>query len=162
MIFLFILNLIASAESVEHKAHVHGSAKVGIAFEGAMGKLTFEAPGLGLFGFEHVAKKSKDLQKQKEMLKVLQNKIGDMFVFSKNINCTFGKEKININQEDGHSDVDASFDINCEKDPMGTTLTVNVQKIFPAIEDVDVQVLVGDVQKTAKAKKNGTKIELKK
>ena len=115
MIFLFILNLIASAESVEHKAHVHGSAKVGIAFEGAMGKLTFEAPGHGLFGFEHVAKKSKDLQKQKEMLKVLQNKIGDMFVFSKNINCTFGKEKININQEDGHSDVDASFDINCEK-----------------------------------------------
>ena len=78
MIFLFILNLIASAESVEHKAHVHGSAKVGIAFEGAMGKLTFEAPGLGLFGFEHVAKKSKDLQKQKEMLKVLQNKIGEI------------------------------------------------------------------------------------
>ena len=40
----------------------------------ALGKLTFEAPALGIFGFEHVAKKSQDRQKQKEMLAQTQQK----------------------------------------------------------------------------------------
>jgi hypothetical protein len=55
----------------------------------------------------------------------------------------------------------AMFDVTCLKSPAGSKITFNFQKIFPKINDLDVQILVGDLQKAVEAKKNGTTVELK-
>jgi hypothetical protein len=60
-----------------------------------------------------------------------------------------------------HSDTIAMFDVNCVRSPAGTSITFNFQKVFPKISDLDVQVIVGDLQKAVEAKKNGTTIDLK-
>ena len=42
-----------------------------------------------------------------------------------------------------------------------TKIIFNFQKVFPKITGLDVQVIVGDLQKALKAKSNGTALELK-
>lgn len=153
-----------SAEHREHKAHVHGAAKMAIAFDGLVGKITWEVASEGIYGFEYVPKTAADKKKQQDGLKKLETNISDMVAMSPDLKCVFTKEKIEVDQHEGgkHSDIDASFNIKCEKDPIGSTIAFNVQKSFPRLKDVDVQILAGDLQKSVEAKSNGFKVELKK
>ncbi len=151
-------------EHREHKAHQHGAAKMAIAFDGLVGKITLELASEGIYGFEYTPKKESDKKKQQEGLKQLENNIEKMVAFSPELKCVFNKEKIEVDQHEGgkHSDIDASFGIHCEKDPIGTAITFNVQKYFPKLKDVVIQILAGDLQKSVEVKSNGLQVELKK
>lgn len=157
-------NLTFAETHREHKAHQHGAAKMAIAFDDVQGKITLELASEGLYGFEYVPKKEGDKKKQKDGLAKLEKNISHMISFSENLKCIFSKEKIEVNQQEGgkHSDIDAVFNIKCEKDPIDSELTFNIQKYFPKLKDVDVQILIGDVQKSVEANTSGYKVELKK
>ncbi|MFZ3229731.1 MAG: DUF2796 domain-containing protein [Pseudobdellovibrio sp.] len=150
-------------EHREHGAHKHGAAKMSIAFEGLKGKITLELASSGVYGFEYIPKKESDKQKQKSGLELLEKEISSMIVFDANLKCAILKDKIEVDQHEGgkHSDIDASFNVVCEKDPIGSVLTFNIQKVFPLLTDVDVQVLVQDIQKSVEANRNGFTLELK-
>ncbi len=163
MLYLLLFaSLNSFAAKHEHKAHAHGAAKMAIAFEATKGELTFEAPGESIYGFEHVAKSAAQKKQQAETLSTLETGIAKMVVFEKQLNCVFTRQKLEVSQDGNHSEVQASFIIQCDKDPVGSTLKFHVQSVFPKLKDVDVQVIAGDVQKAAEATKNGVQIELKK
>ena len=128
VLILASLNLFAAKH--EHKAHAHGAAKMAIAFEAAKGQLTFEAPGESIYGFEHVAKTATQKTKQAEALAKLETDVAKMVVFEKPLNCAFTKEKLEISQDGNHSEVQAVFAIQCEKDPIGSTVRFHVNLFF--------------------------------
>lgn len=148
----------------QHGAHKHGSAKMGIAFESFKGQLTLQLASEAIFGFEYVPKKEADKIKQREGLEKLERNMASMVAFASDLKCVFSKEKLEVDYHEGgkHSDIDATFNIVCEKDPLGSTLTFNIQKFFPKLADVDVQLLFADLQKSVEANATGFKVELKK
>ncbi len=168
---LSLLVLLSTLSSVgysqahrQHGAHKHGSAKLGIAFESLKGQLTLQLASDAIIGFEYVPKKESDKKKQQDGLEKLEKNIAAMVVFDPASKCVWSKEKLAVDHHDGgkHSDIDAIFNIVCEKDLVGTTLTFNIQKYFPKLADVDVQLLFQDMQKSVEANTPGFKVELKK
>lgn len=146
----------------EHSAHAHGAGSLGIAFEGLKGKIDFKIPSDSIFGFEYAAKSDKDKIRRDEGLAKLETKIYEMVVFDSSLNCKIIKDKIEVLAESPkHSDTAATYNVTCEKSPVGTEVVFNFQKHFPKIKDLDVQVIVDNVQKSVEAKKNNTKLFLK-
>lgn len=164
----------------EHGAHQHGAGEMGIAFEGANGKIEFKSSSESIFGFEHEARTDGDKKRQQEGLSKLENKIGEIVVFDPSLNCRISKEKVEVVRESEaaaasqdakpakkahrhaeHSETVGMFAVVCDKSPVGTDITFNFQKHFSRLKDVDVQVIADAVQKAAEAKKNGVKISLK-
>ena len=165
IIFLSLLTSLAHAhEHRQHGAHKHGSAKLGIAFESLKGQLTLQLASDAIIGFEYVPTKEADKKKQSQALEKLETNIASMVVFEPTLKCVFSKEKLEVDHHDGgkHSDIGAIFNIVCEKDPLGSILTFNIQKFFPKLADVDVQLLFQDLQKSVEANTLGFKVELKK
>ncbi|MGZ3690277.1 MAG: ZrgA family zinc uptake protein [Pseudobdellovibrio sp.] len=169
--FIFAAGLILSisagaAEKVhrEHGAHQHGSGTLAIAFDDIKGRLELKVPGDSTIGFEYVPKTKKDIATQKNQLDKLEKNIGDIVVFDPSLKCKVSQAKVEeVSEKDhpSHSETHADFDILCEKSPLKTSITFNFQKYFPKIKDMDVQVLIGDLQKSLEANKNGTVVELK-
>lgn len=153
----------------EHGAHQHGAGTLGIAFEDAKGRLEFKIPSESIFGFEYAAKSEKDKKAKETQLAKLENNIAEMVSFDASLKCQIIKDKIEVVKDEKesaeahaeHSDTTATFNVSCEKSPVGTKIVFNFQKHFPKIHDLDVQIIAGNVQKSVEAKKNGTSVELK-
>lgn len=164
----------------EHGAHQHGAGSLGIAFEGANGKIEFKAPSESIFGFEHEARTEADKKKQQDGLNKLETKIAELVTFDASLNCRISKEKVEVVRENEaaaasqdqksakkkhkhaeHSETVGAFAVVCDKSPVGTDIVFNFQKHFPRLKDVDVQVIADTVQKAVEAKKNGARISLK-
>lgn len=164
--FIFILfsGFYASAEHREHGAHKHGAAELSIAFEGATGQIDFGVPSESIYGFEYVPKKDGDKKKQRDGLNSVEKNISIMIQFDPSLHCVLSKEKIEVEQHKGenHANVDAEFKVVCEKSPVGTNVTFNIQQIFPKIKDVKVKIIADDLQKSFDANKSGAVLELKK
>ena len=152
----------AKAEHREHGAHKHGAAEMAIAFEGATGQIDFGVPSESIYGFEYVPKKDADKKKQKDGLEKLEKNISSMVQFDAKLNCVVSKEKLEVEQHKGenHANVDAEFKVVCQKSPVGTTITFNIQQVFPKIKSVAVKFIADDLQKSAEANKNGATLEL--
>ncbi len=154
----------------EHGAHAHGAGTLGIAFEGLKGQLDFKIPSVSIIGFEYTPKTEKDKKIKLQQLAKLENNISEMVQFTPNLHCVITKDKVEVIKDEKesqeahaeHSDITAIFNINCAQSPAGTELTFNFQKHFPDINDLDVQIIVGDIQKSIEAKKNGTRILIEK
>lgn len=147
--------------SPQQAAHVHGSAQVSLGFEGNKGKIVLEIPGDSLFGFEHEAKSKKDKAAKEAALTKLDDKISEMIVFNKELECVLKKEFFEVNQSKGHSDVSAEFSVNCQKPVAGSTVSFNFQKHFSRLKKVKVDVIADTVQKSLQVTKNGDELELK-
>jgi len=146
----------------EHGAHVHGSASLAIAFEGSHGKIELHSPGDSIIGFEHEAKTAQDKKTQETALKTLESKMAEMVAFDPALKCAWSKEKVEVKLEkSGHGDVNGAWAISCEKSPVGGKITFNVQKYFPKLKDVDVQIIADSFQTGVEANKVGTEVNLK-
>lgn len=153
----------------EHGAHHHGAGTLGIVLEENKGRIELKIPSESIIGFEYTPKTEKDKKTKDTQLVLLENKMGEMISFDASLKCQFSKEKIEVLKDEKeskeghgeHSDILALFNLDCEKSPVGTKLTFNVQKHFPKIHDLDVQIMAGSVQKSVEVKKNGTSVELK-
>lgn len=147
----------------EEHAHEHGAGTLGIAFEGSKGKAEFKISSESIFGFEFEAKTEKQKKQRLEGLDKLATKFSEMVAFDNTLNCKFEKEKVAVQSESAkHSSTVAVFNIQCDKSPFSTDLTLNFQKYFKKIKDLDVTVLVDDVQKSVEVKKAGTVVRLSK
>lgn len=146
----------------EHGAHVHGSAELSIAFDGAQGKIEFKTPSDSIVGFEHAAKSAADKKAVEDSLKKFETNIAEMISFDKTLQCQFSKEKLEVVVEGkNHSNTVAAFNVRCSQSPVGATLVFNIQKHFPKIKDVDAQIIADTVQKSVEIKAAGTSVELK-
>jgi hypothetical protein len=145
----------------EQGAHVHGTAKVDMAFDGKKGKIVMEMPGDTLFGFEHEARSAKDKATKAAALKKLDESIAKMVVLDPDLQCEIKKEFDEVNQEKDHSDIAIEFSVSCQKPVAGTSITFNFKKEFSRLKKVKVDVIVDTVQKSAEVTKNGESLELK-
>lgn len=160
MFKIFLLSVFALAARTE-KAHQHGAAEVTLAFEGNKGKLSMEIPAQAIVGFEHKAETAADKKAQQEALHKVENKISDMFVFEKSLKCQFKKESLQLHQEGNHGDVEAEFLLQCEKNPQGSVMIVNISSVFPQIHVVKINILTESTQKSVEIKNAGARIEFK-
>lgn len=165
LLMTFLVSIVSAKEQKshrEHGAHAHGAGSLGIAFEGASGRLDFKMSGESVIGFEYAAKSAKDKSKRDNALLILEKSIAEMIVFETSLNCRFTKEKIEVVAESAkHSSVVAGFSIACAKSPVGTEIVFNFQQRFPKIKDLDVEVVADSLQKSVEVKKNNTKLLLK-
>lgn len=153
----------------EHGAHRHGAGTLGIAFEEMKGRLEFKIPSESVISFEYTPKTEKDKKTKEIQLMKLETNIADMVSFDASLKCQVTKDKIEVVKDEKesaeahaeHSDTIATFNVSCDKSPIGTKIVFNFQRYFPKIEDLDVQIIVGNIQKSVEAKKNGTSVELK-
>ncbi len=155
-------------EHRHHEAHVHGGANLNIAFDGLKGKIEFKAASEGVIGFEHEAKSEEDKKKLNEAITKFEGSIGTLVKFDESAGCVFVKEKIEMvaekeehhakeekheDHEGEHSDFIANFNVTCQKDIKQSSLEIDFNSIS-GINDLDVTVLVGDLQKSAETKRN--------
>jgi hypothetical protein len=167
LIALFALPVSAKIAR-QHAAHQHGTGKLGIAFEGQNGTGDFRIATSSIMGFEYTPKTGREKKLKEMQLDLLENKINDMISFPQELKCVFKKEKMVVEKDEKeskelhavHRDLTAVFDISCEKSPLGSKITFNFQKYFPNIHDLDVDVLIGDLQKAVEVKSSGTVLEL--
>ncbi len=150
----------------EHGAHVHGAGELSVAFESTKGKITYEGSAQGILGFEHVAKKEKDVKKLSEVTAQFENDFSKMVKLDPSLKCQFTKEKLGQVPEKGqkkiskHSDWVAEFSINCEKSPMNSDLVIDFTA-FSGLKDVDVTIVVDSLQKSAEYKGQVLTVSLK-
>ncbi|WP_373999151.1 DUF2796 domain-containing protein [Bdellovibrio bacteriovorus] len=145
----------------EQGAHVHGSGKASLAFDGKNGKIELHVPAESIIGFEHQAKSKADKQKKDKALAKLEEKIGEMIVLDPALKCEIKKDIFEVNQHDSHAEVEAEFNVTCEAPAAGSTITFNFSKQFPRLKKVQVDVLADGVQKSTQVLKNGDSVELK-
>ena len=156
----------------EHEAHVHGSANLAIAFDGLKGRIEFKAAAEGILGFEHAARSAAE-QKALTEAKAKFEKIDSMVQFDSSLGCKIQPEKIDMQSEETgkdhakekhhgeHSNFVANFNVACEKSVTGSKMKIDFTT-FPKLNDLDITVLVGDLQKSAEAKKQSITLDLSK
>jgi hypothetical protein len=162
----FILFSAFSIEAHEHRhhgAHAHGAGKLGIAFEGANGKIDFKIPSESIFGFEHDAKTKKQKAAKKAGISVLEQKPGSLVIFDPALQCVITANKVEVVKEKrgSHSDTVAEYTVKCVKSPAGTAITFNFHSEFPRIKEIDVEIVADSFQKAGEVKTSGTRLELK-
>lgn len=159
MLKVLLFSMMALAHT-EHGAHVHGSAKMSIAFDGKKGKIELHSPSQEIYGFEYEAKSKADKFKKEQGLKKLEDHIAEMVVLPAAAKCTIKKDIFEVNQDAKHADVEAEFSVECET-PVAGSITFNIQKTFPKLKKVQVDLLIGEIQKSVEVTKNGDSLELK-
>lgn len=148
---LLAAGLLAAGQPRSRKAHVHGSAKVDLAFETTTGAprgvAEFEAPADSVVGFEHAARTAADKAKAAAALGVLKARFGEMVVFPPAAGCKVSNKSAELAAEgDQHMEVRAAFDVQCARPLAGGEVRFGFTKVFPRIQAVDVTLLAGDQQ----------------
>ncbi len=166
VLFLLAWGVSVTGSPHEHGAHVHGDSKLSVAFDGKSGTAEFSVPGESLNGFENKPKNKQQEKKVAEGLSQIEREISKMLVFAPELKCVFRKTKIEINYggrsgSGTHSDVDADFEINCEKSPAGSRVVLNFFQPWLKMKSVESQFLVNSVQKSFQHQKNGQGVDLK-
>jgi hypothetical protein len=169
LIFMFAIATGAEEKKL-HSAHVHGGAKLNIAFDNMSGKIEFKSAAMGILGFEHRAVSIKDKKILEDAIAKFESEIFQMIQFEKILGCQFTKDKIGLisDNEPGHnkkhaaehSDFIAEFSIACLKPVLGSTVTFDFTSI-KGLKDIDVIFLIGDLQKSLEINKKPIALELK-
>lgn len=144
-----------------HKAHVHGSGKIMIAFDGTAGKAEIEMPADSVLGFEHKPKNLLEEKRTAEALSKIENNFSKMLVFSPELKCEVKKDTLAMSYEGTHADVKGAFSIACARSPLGTVVELHFFQSWLKAKTIEAQFLVDAVQKSLKHTKNGQSVELK-
>lgn len=153
-------------EKHSHGAHVHGVAKLAVAFDELKGKVEFKGAAEGVLGFEYAPKTEKDKKAVADVTKYFEEEISQMVQLDASLGCQFTKEQIGQVPEAGektitkHSEWVANYTVVCKKSPLGTKITFDFTQITH-LNDLDITVLVGNLQKSEEFKKKPVTIELK-
>jgi len=149
------LNALTTYAIENHKAHVHGVAKLTLAMENSThAEIDLDVPGDSIFGFEHKATSSADKKSQAAGFSKLREQAQSVIQFDPSLGCAVSVKKVEIEKEESgsgeHSDVNASYSVECKKPLSGTKLTMGLIRLFPKIKNVSLQILssIGQTQKT--------------
>lgn len=101
MVALSTSTALADDETRQLEAHEHGHGTLNIAIEGKKVSMELEAPGSDIVGFEHVAKSDADKAAVVQARAALEQPL-DLFVLTKEAECTVTTAKVTIVIEDDH------------------------------------------------------------
>jgi hypothetical protein len=170
-VFLLVARAGTGAGKRHAKSHVHGMAEINIVVEGKRVVVEFHTPTEGLMGFEYEAKTDAEKKKRDGAMKIVKERFNELIVFDKHSACkshsttarivrgadhdtkdkAHGAENRKIGGE--HSELQAVYQFECDRSPLGTKVTFGVSKLFPEIHEIKVQVLT-DTKQTGVTIKN--------
>ncbi len=164
LIFGFFTNSIAQNQTKSVKAHAHGVSTWSLAFDGKTGKLMVDTPAESILGFEYEPKKKKDVLKVSANLQKFEQAIPKMIVIPDEYSCVWTKKTLEVIREENnknHCEVEAEFEINCQKILEGAEIKFYIQKYFPKFHSVNAEILFGNIQKSLPANRIGVSVFLK-
>lgn len=142
-----------SPAGAHQHAHVHGVAKLGVAWQDKTVSITLESPLDSVIGFEH----RPTTPAQKASVAALQARMKapqDLFRFDAGAACTFTKGSAEsaifqppaAGAAEEHADLDAEFEFTCERPDRLTTLDVGLFQAYPKLKRLEVDVATGKGQ----------------
>lgn len=159
------------------KAHEHGSATLDVFAEAKTVTLDFVSPAEAIIGFEHEAKSDADKAKQAQGLSKLKDRVADIVILDKALECKFVESKADVVRDVGghgskgdgkkhghhghhghgteHSEVKATFKVECAKAVAGTSVQLDFASVFPGVRKIAVQVISGEKQRGYNLRKKG-------
>ncbi len=150
-------------EHRHHHAHSHGAGKMSMAFDGLKGRIELEIAADSILGFEHEAKSDANKATLAAAVKNFQNDFGKMVQFDAASECLLTADKVEQKIEDKkskHSDFKASYNVECKKTILNTTIKFNFAQ-YQNIHDLDVTILVDQLQKNIEVSNKESSILLK-
>jgi hypothetical protein len=177
---LFSSMLIAAPQSHNHsdkhpelakQAHLHGTAQLTLALEGNTLKISLESPAANIVGFEHKATSDKHIKAVEEAKASLE--ASGLFVFSGS-DCSLKQAEVDMSSvieqgrqhrdhddDEGHSEISASYSYECAKGEKLETVSVNLMSRFPAVETLEVMWLTSRQQGATKLKSQSNLIRIR-
>lgn len=147
-----------------HKAHEHGHAKLNIAFETTtgtpVGSVELEAPADSIIGFEYAAKTPPDKAKQEKALATLKTRFSEMVVLP--TGCKMIPANAEVHLDGQHAEVHAEFNVKCAGPIAGKSISFGFSKVFPKIDEVEVQLLAGSQQAKLEVEKDKGTLQIAK
>lgn len=156
----------ANAHSHRHEAkgHVHGAGKFSITFDKTKGRAELEVPAESILGFEHAPKNDKQKKAYEESMAALETGIAKLVQLDASLNCQFTKDFIGLEKDESgkqskHADYLATFNVTCDKSPVGSKVIVDFSA-YKRLAKLEVTVLADNVVKTVTAKKKPVELDL--
>ena len=146
---LFALGISVSSSSfASEQAHVHGLVHLDVAVDASTLLVQLEAPLDSLLGFEHRPRTDAQKRAVDNLLKQLQQNANlirpNAEALCKPIKTTIESEILKPNNpkktEDEHAELEASFELNCEKADKLNTIEIGFFDTFKRIKKIEVQV----------------------
>ena len=167
------------AIAIELDAHEHGSANLDIVIDTDTIQMSFHSPAVNIVGFEYATDDKQQLLLIKQAKDSLSN-VNDMFSLVGNVSCQTVKASANwlTEHEEEHDDHEgheekhdetpssehaefiAEYELTCKQLNNLTAIEVNLFEFFPAIADLDVQMIYAGGQVKQELNANNTLIEL--
>jgi len=157
-----------------HDAHEHGVGELNIAIEGNSLHIELESPAMNLVGFEHQPRDKQQLAAVKQA--VAQLKEGDkLFVTTAKARCSLQESEVETallhqeeddhdekgkEHEEAHADFEATYRFECLKPAALDSITVQLFSLFPATEELEVQLLGENRQTALELTATNSRIEL--
>lgn len=143
-----------------HESHEHGVAQLNLAQDGRSLHMELESPAMNIVGFEHMPRNSEQHAAVEHAVAQLE-KGDELFRFSAAASCRLIEAKVESSlmdrnheeheagAEDSHSDFDVSYQFSCSQPGQLRKLEVTLFKLFPALEELEVQLISDRGQKQA-------------
>lgn len=146
-----------------HEAHMHGAGKMSIAFDGTKGRIELVLAAESILGFEYRPKTDRDIIILSNATRTFQMEFGSMVQFDPTLGCLIKPDQVEQkmnDQKSSHSDFKASYNIECKKSLLKSTIKFDFSR-YDSIKDIDVTVLVDKLQKNFEISNRESSIELK-
>lgn len=153
----------AKKEHRHHHAHEHGAGKMSIAFDGLKGRIELEIAADSILGFEYEAKTDADKATLATAIKTFETDFGKMVQFDAASECAITADKVEQkfeSKKSKHSDFKASYNVECKKTLVNTTVKFNFAA-YQHIHDLDVTILVDQIQKNIEITNKESSVVLK-
>jgi len=166
LIFFATLSLLhkASADEAKHReqgAHVHGAAKVDIAFDQLNGEVDYDGAAINIIGFEHPATTPQDKKALEDSLKKFETSFPKIIQFDPSLGCKTISSTANLEKNGAHADVNAHIKLTCAKSPLNSKIKIDFAKDYPTLKKIQVQLLVDSLQKSQAIDSFPAEIEVK-
>lgn len=129
----------------EHTAHVHGEARMNLAWSGVELLIELESPAINLLGFEHAVVSAKDRQQLQHAVNTLQQAAS---LIQPNAKSGCAVVQVDVDSAlmdkgtgtDQHADFDVAIEFRCEAiDALHSIDSSELFQAFPGLQKITVQ-----------------------
>ena len=149
-----------AAKPQQQHAHVHGAARINIGVEGNGATVEFEAAADPVVGFEHKPKNAADQKQVDAALDALKARFAEIVILPAALDCKFTNTSAQLRVDGAHAEVHAEFQVHCAKPLQGAEIRFGVSKVYPEIEEVQVQVVSEGGQSGATIRKDKGSVKI--
>lgn len=130
------LTTAAGGETRGLGAHVHGHVSLEVSVDGPDVRMTLEAPGADVVGFEHAA----ETDAQREAVEAARADLADpmtLFVLPEAAGCTGEAAEVALHQDGDHNAFEAEYALTCDDPSALTEIGTAIFDLYPSVQEID-------------------------